>query len=77
MKAEYGGGKWFSVVSVKYFTLVVCTLFGTSAHAEISNQEVSVPPSVKGGLREGYLIKSPLTPLFKRRRLNAYVKKSR
>jgi uncharacterized coiled-coil protein SlyX len=40
MKAEYGGGKWFSVVSVKYFTLVVCTLFGTSAHAEISSQEV-------------------------------------
>lgn len=42
MKAEFGSRNGFSVLSVRYFILIVCIFFGMSTHAETSDQEISL-----------------------------------
>ena len=41
MKAEFGCGKWFSVLNVKYFTLIICILFGANSHARTGSHKGS------------------------------------
>ena len=42
MRAEFGCCNWFLMLRVKYFTLIICILFGSGAHAETTGQEVSL-----------------------------------